>query len=139
MSETKDWRKICAACQEGEPPKDCEYFGEPGGCNAKTMGKHPTCKESLQVGNISAMRKALEVMLDWYDEHHDDVAAMDEAMEKARDALSKPPRNCDMLDNETDARVAWDEYCTSENLPRSCTTEGAFVPWLFAKAKGEVK
>jgi hypothetical protein len=51
MSETKDWRKICAACQEGEPPEDCEYFGEPGGCNAKTMGKHPTCEKSLQVGD----------------------------------------------------------------------------------------
>ena len=42
MSLTKDWRKICTDCQEGEPPKDCEYFGEPGGCNAPTMGKHPT-------------------------------------------------------------------------------------------------
>lgn len=64
MSETKDWRKICTDCQEGEPPEDCEYFGEPGGCNAPTMGKHPTCKESLEVGNAAKMREALKYLRD---------------------------------------------------------------------------
>jgi hypothetical protein len=51
MSLTKDWRKICAACHEGEPPEDCEFYGEPNGCNSPTYGEHPTCKESLQVGD----------------------------------------------------------------------------------------
>lgn len=69
-----------------------------------------TRDKSSQVGDMAAMREALEVMLDWYDEHHDDVAAMDEAMEKARDALSKPPRNCD-VGTEIDQRKRYAEMC----------------------------
>ena len=41
MIKTKDWTKICADCKEGCPPKDCEYYGEPGGCNAPTYGGPP--------------------------------------------------------------------------------------------------
>lgn len=50
--DTKDWRKICADCHEGEPPKDCEYYGEPDGCNSPTYGEHPS------VGNTAKMREA---------------------------------------------------------------------------------
>ena len=32
---------ICADCQEGNPPEDCEYYGEPRGCNAPTYGGPP--------------------------------------------------------------------------------------------------
>ena len=41
MSEKKDWLKICADCREGYPPKDCEYYGDPRGCNAPTYGGPP--------------------------------------------------------------------------------------------------
>ena len=41
MSWTKDWVNICADCREGYPPKDCEYYGEPRGCNAPTYGGPP--------------------------------------------------------------------------------------------------
>ena len=46
--------------------------------------------------NQLKMRNALEIILGWYYENHDDVAAMDKAMENAKVALSEPPRNCDV-------------------------------------------
>ena len=133
---------------------------------SKTETTTPTCKESLQVGNAAKMREALEKFSEVYLSelqfpldgdsfaiYNSDkmeitipywrVAELLNEVKVAQDiakaALSAPPRNCDMLDNETDARVAWNEYCTSENLPRSSTTEGAFVHWLFAEAKGKAE
>lgn len=61
MSKTKDWRKICADCQEGKPPKDCEYYGEPRGCNAPTYGgPPPRYYEELREEN-ARLRAALKV------------------------------------------------------------------------------
>ena len=75
------WKKICAACSEGTPPKRCAYYGDPNGCNAPTLGKHPEgdLAERLQdelekaerriaelervKASASKMRKALEYVL----------------------------------------------------------------------------
>ena len=60
-----DWAEICAKCRDGEvEPKDCEYYGEPCGCNSPIYGQHPksapTSKESLAVGNAAALSKCKE-------------------------------------------------------------------------------
>ena len=71
------WTDVCAACAEGTPPERCAYYGDPDGCNAPTLGKHPEgdLAERLQdelekaerriaeleraLCNASALRKAL--------------------------------------------------------------------------------
>ena len=64
MIKTKDWTKICADCKEGYPPKDCEYYGEPRGCNAPTYGgPHPRYYEELLSEN-ARLRAALKPVLD---------------------------------------------------------------------------
>ena len=64
MSWTKDWIKICADCKEGEPPKDCEYYGEPRGCNAPTYGgPPPRYYEELRDEN-KRLRAALKPVLE---------------------------------------------------------------------------
>ena len=63
MSWTKDWIKICADCREGYPPKDCEYYGEPRGCNAPTYGgPPPRYYEELREEN-KRLRAALKPIL----------------------------------------------------------------------------
>ena len=68
MSETKDWLRICADCKEGEPPKDCEYYGEPRGCNSPTYGgPHPRYYEELLSENArlrAAMKPVLDIVID---------------------------------------------------------------------------
>ena len=64
MIETKDWCKICADCQDGNPPEDCEYYGEPRGCNAPTYGgPPPRYSEELREEN-ARLRAALKVAED---------------------------------------------------------------------------
>ena len=64
MSGTKDWLKICADCQNGKQPKDCEYYGEPRGCNAPTYGgPPPRYYEELREEN-KRLRAALKPVLE---------------------------------------------------------------------------
>lgn len=57
------WKKICAACAEGAPPARCAYYGEPNGCNAPTLGKHPEgdLAERLQEALEKAERRIEEL------------------------------------------------------------------------------
>jgi hypothetical protein len=155
-NQQKDWRKICAACQEGEPPEDCEYFGEPGGCNAPTMGKHPTCKESLHVGNAAKMREVVAeteksidktiAILEQIPETCGFAGILEDACdvlcylkeELVKPALSAPPRNCDLYATEDEA---WEAFCKihSDAVCPSEYWSERYVLWLFAEAKGETK
>lgn len=64
MIETKDWIKICADCQEGNPPENCEYYGQPCGCNAPTYGgPPPRYYEELREEN-ALLRASLKVAED---------------------------------------------------------------------------
>ena len=58
-----EWKKICAACSEGTPPKRCAYYGDPNGCNAPTLGKHPEgdLAEQLQEELEKAERRIAEL------------------------------------------------------------------------------
>ena len=64
MSETKDWLKICSDCREGCPPKDCEYYGEPRGCNAPTYGGPPPIYYDELREENARLRAALKPVLD---------------------------------------------------------------------------
>lgn len=44
-----DWTETCRKCADGEiEPKECEYYGEPGGCNSPTYGEHPTPRRKFK-------------------------------------------------------------------------------------------
>ena len=96
MSDTKDWRRICADCREGKPPKDCEYYGEPRGCNAPTYGgPPPRYYEELREGNarLRAALKVAEDALRKLQERlvasvHDGTIDPHEALEIAEDAIA---------------------------------------------------
>lgn len=100
MSETKDWRRICADCQEGKPPKDCEYYGEPRGCNAPTYGgPHPKYFEGLREDNAH-LRAALKPVLkcaEGYAHGCEEVADLRRRLKAAEDARPVPasPNICD--------------------------------------------
>lgn len=64
MSGTKDWLKICADCQNGKQPKDCEYYGEPRGCNAPTYGGPPPRYYDELLSENASLRAALKVAED---------------------------------------------------------------------------
>lgn len=58
-----------------------------------------------------------------------------ETIKKAHAALSDPPRNCEMFSTVDEALKAWDDYLEKHpELPPSCKTSGAIIPWLFAPA-----
>lgn len=60
-----DWKEICAKCQDGEiEPKECEYYGEPNGCNSPTIGKHPPDASRLMRAVMSRAPSALRAHLD---------------------------------------------------------------------------
>ena len=51
-----DWKAICEKCNDGDIEPDCEYHGEPNGCNSPIYGEHP---KTHHVVNESACREAL--------------------------------------------------------------------------------
>lgn len=75
------WAGVCAACSEGIPPARCAYFGDPNGCNAPTLGKHPEgdLAERLQDELEKAERRIAEL-----ERVTGDVLALREALEAAR-------------------------------------------------------
>ena len=120
-----DWKAICEKCKEGEIEPDCEYYGEPNGCNSPIYGEHP---KSQPIGNAAAMREALGDVynilekIQWYTPHLSDVSLMREfrsrvcRAKKVIDiALSAPPRNCDRYDDEVSATQAF-----MEAMPHNC-------------------
>ena len=61
--KNNEWKKVCAACAEGTPPERCAYYGDPNGCNAPTLGKHPEgdLAERLQEALEKAERRIAEL------------------------------------------------------------------------------
>jgi len=146
------WKAICEKCHDGDIEPDCEYYGEPNGCNSPIYGEHP---KSQPIGNAAAMREALEYVLHF--DATDETAMEDgltdreriamyadhieECQKKADAALSAPPRNCDIPFNVegttwNDADKAWrvfkrthpDAYFDTPNLVRC-------IEWLLATAE----
>lgn len=74
-----DWKQVCAACAEGTPPERCAYYGDPNGCNAPTLGKHPegNLAERLQEALEKAERRIAEL-----ERAPGNAAALREALEK---------------------------------------------------------
>lgn len=115
---------------------------------AKMETTTSTCKDSLQVGNIAAMREALSdclVLIPHLDRAFNPFMRnrLENAIAKARAALAEPPRNCDMPEVAEGkpidlAEQAWrvfkrshkDSYLDAYGLLRC-------IGWLLTEAKGE--
>lgn len=131
-----DWKQVCAACAEGTPPERCAYYGDPNGCNAPTLGKHPEgnlaerLQEALEKaerriaelerapGNAAAMREALESAhrtLKLVCEHAGEFVQPRLAEEIIHSgaavelALAAPARNCDRFKTLDEAREAFQD------------------------------
>ena len=93
-------------------------------------------------GNAAALRGALRELTEAYcpsAESNCEKCALRTAKGgclhlRARDALSSPPRNCDVL-SEKEANEAWKEYMRSHALPRGGWDFRHVVAWLYAEAK----
>ena len=126
-----EWEFICERCRDGDLFPDCEYFGEPNGCNSPIYGEHPKTKPT---GNAAAMREALLKAkkaichhakhvcdsLSWENSNiqsncadvlcaHRDLC---EAKTAINNALSAPPRNCDVGTAE-EQKKRFEDYCVT--------------------------
>ena len=136
-----DWKETCAKCMDGEiEPRQCEYYGEPNGCNSPTYGEHPP------VGNAAAMREALEKIYLYAQsicEYKDEPAMVcrrADLIERAVNAaLSAPARNCDIYPKRDDAGEAWNKTLderTRDMVQRyPLTAMDMFIDWLLAYAE----
>lgn len=112
---------------------------------SKTETTTATCQDSLQVGNRLAMREAL---LEIADCANDTTGCNLSYIEyQARQALSTPPRNCDLYETPKEAGDAFvNESC--ETPCGDCSVSDRFhnplihecgINWLFAEVKRENK
>lgn len=109
---------------------------------AKIETTTSTCKDSLQVGNIAAMREALESARDLILPHCNGstefAKACGETMNKIMNALAKPPRNCDLFGGDPKMlHTAWFDWTAS---PSGMNDDGSiklsYGEWLLVRAKG---
>ncbi len=139
-----DWKEICEKCKDGEIESDCEYYGEPNGCNSPIYGEHP--KEQQKIGNAAAMREAVLWVIDRMNAALiDGKMECEETIDKCKSALSEPPRNCDRFRTADEADKAFNEFCAAErtgkckpaecSLPSGTGAKSCQLAWLFDTAK----
>ena len=147
-----DWEAICEKCHDGEEPPNCEYFGEPNGCNSPIYGQHP----NMPRGNGLKMRAALvqvQLFLSLVERHGHptlnpgDKCVACKGVEELRalvcKALAVPARNCDVYDNPYDAADAWpdQEMCAGRRYQKGTCDGCMYSParcvakWLYDGAK----
>lgn len=131
MSAMETQEEKCARCLEDglRDDEDCEFYGEPNGCNSPEYGQYP----KNHFGNMAKMRNALNSALSFIGNleiepysHLDEVAS--ELKVKILDALSSNPRNCDVYAREQ-VRMAYHLY--GDGL----MTMQAVVDWLYSDNK----
>ena len=109
-----DWIEICEKCHDGEEPPDCEYFGEPNGCNSPIYGQHPKMKN-----NMAKLREVVEViaLVILPEEEPGEngwLTWLRSMQRKALAAITAPARNCDIgTANEQSDR--FDAYCANND------------------------
>lgn len=147
-----DWEAICEKCHDGEEPPDCEYFGEPDGCNSPIYGQHP----NMPRGNGLKMRAALvqvEMFLSLVEERSHPTLnpggkcvackGVEELRALVCKALAAPARNCDIFDDPYDAADAWpdNEMCAGRRWHNASCDGCKYSParcvaeWLYDGAE----
>ena len=98
--------------------------------------------ENMSVGNASAMREALELVLrflQWMYAQEGENAATSKVqiadkIDRVIFALSAPPRNCDRFNNEMEMQFAFLAELLSMGINGASLEE--YSKWLLAEAKG---
>ena len=91
-----------------------------------------TAREALK-----SLRDNLEIHLmdsPMYSSDHCTIDAVEVAamIAEADKVLKTPERNCERFNNGLDAIHGWEDYLEKHpELPPSCMTSGAMIPWLF--------
>ena len=119
-----DWNEICAKCRDGEvEPEDCEYSGDPNGCNSPIIGRHPRTK-----CDTAKLREALETARLFVTNCNTPLTTPLEGCGMSRAevmniidfALATPPRNSDKYDTPEKAFEAHLRYCRAHPGCRGC-------------------
>ena len=109
---------------------------------AKMETTTSTCKDSLQVGDIAAMREALELARDLIlpqcNGGTEFAKACGETVNKIMNALAKPPRNCDLFSGDPKMLyTAWFDWTASPSgMNDDGTVKLTYGEWLLVIAKG---
>jgi hypothetical protein len=108
---------------------------------AKMETTTSTCKDSLQVGDIAAMRGALEKVIEIANREWNafrETAAMFEMREICTAALSARPRNCDLFGGDPKMlHTAWFDWTASPSgMNDDGTVKLTYGEWLLERAKG---
>ena len=131
----------CVKCAE-VPDESCKYYGEPDGCNFRSLanilrkaevcemiGREATREKSSQVGNAAKIREALSdacyAMFNFLKTQNGGYEEMAKALDEAKAALAEPPRNCDRPECAT-TREAQDVWNNEDG------GKTAYYEWLLA-------
>ena len=132
----KEWhdRIEAAAKREREAGAEAaQVCGEIG----EMIGVEATREKSSRVGNTAKMREALSdacyAMFNFLKTQNGGYGEMAKALDKAKDALAVPPRNCDRHECAT-SKAAQDVWRKEDG------GKTAYYEWLLAEStKGEAK
>ena len=56
MESDPAWKDICAKCHDGEIEPECEYYGEPNGCNSPIYGERPKSSAAMRDALVLAVK-----------------------------------------------------------------------------------
>lgn len=141
-----DWSEKCARCMEDglDDDEECEYYGEPCGCNSPIYGQHPKTKS----WNTAAIREALEDILAAAERMATDKMSqthykmnrpfIDGIILHAKKGLAKPARNCDVFVTREDCDDAYANYVRwhmEDRLARNDVTSSSldWEDWLLSE------
>lgn len=126
--------ETCAKCREGDiEPRNCEYYGEPNGCNSPIYGEHPSTPNAAAMH--SCLLRILAEMIDLGGIERGGKAyfSPDAIADEIRQAFAVPPRNCDRFASAEEAWDAYDEWVESYRAKGETEPFNEFG-WLFATA-----
>lgn len=131
----KEWSDRIEAALEREREHGAEaaqICGEVGEMIGRDAACHQSFTDCHGLVNAAKMREALSdacyAMHNFLKTKYNGYEEMAKALDKAKSALSKPPRNCDIYDADS-CRTAY--HLHGDGL----MTMQAFVDWLFAQAE----
>jgi len=146
-----DWNEICAKCRDGEvEPEDCEYYGDPNGCNSPIIGRHPRtkCDTAKLREAASQLASIFDCDIQFLETHAKElkdggaygggiIEHILHCITLARKALATPPRNCNKYDTPEKAFEAHLRYCRAHPGCRGCKWSESpccDYNWLYAAA-----
>lgn len=108
---------------------------------AKMETTTSTCKDSLQVGDMAAMRDACEKIIEIANREWNafrETPAMFEMRKICTAALAKPPRNCDLFGGDPKMlHTVWFDWTASPSgMNDDGTVKLTYGEWLLERAKG---